>query len=116
MTAAPGLRLSFNVSPLSMSDAAWSSALLASLASNPAVARRLTVEITESTAIENTDQACAFIGPLKQLGCRVALDDFGAGCTSFRHMRKLGIDIVKSMGRSSETSRHRGTIRLLFEP
>ena len=35
---------------------------------------------------------------VKDRGCRVAMDDFGAGYTSFRNLRKLGVDIVKIDG------------------
>ena len=35
---------------------------------------------------------------MKDLGCRIAIDDFGAGYTSFRNLRKLGVDIVKIDG------------------
>ena len=39
-----------------------------------------------------------FVRTLGQLGCRVALDDFGAGFTSFRHLRTLNVDMVKIDG------------------
>jgi EAL domain-containing protein (putative c-di-GMP-specific phosphodiesterase class I) len=39
-----------------------------------------------------------FVSALKELGCRVALDDFGAGYTSFRSLRTLGVDMVKIDG------------------
>ena len=35
---------------------------------------------------------------MKDLGCRIAIDDFGAGYTSFRNLRKLGVDILKIDG------------------
>ena len=35
---------------------------------------------------------------MKDLGCRIAIDDFGAGYTSFRNLRQLGVDIVKIDG------------------
>ena len=62
------------------------------------IARRLTIEITESAAIQDLDEAQDFVARLKDLGCRIAIDDFGAGYTSFRNIRKLHADLVKIDG------------------
>ena len=48
----------------------------------------------------DVDDARGFVTPVKDLGCRIAIDDFGAGHTSFRNLRKLGVDIVKIDGAS----------------
>ena len=61
-------------------------------------AERLIIEITETVAIQDLDDACGFVTRIKDLGCRIAIDDFGAGHTSFRNLRKLGVDIVKIDG------------------
>ena len=98
MTAVPNLRLSLNVSPSSTIDVAWWQALMASLASDTSLAQRLIVEITESAAIQDIDETRGFVMRLKDLGCRIAIDDFGAGYTSFRTIRKLGVDILKIDG------------------
>ena len=114
MATVPGLRLSLNVSPSSTNDGAWWSALAASLASQPDIAPRLTVEITESAAIRDIEEARGFLGRLKDMGCRIAIDDFGAGYTSFRNIRRLGVDIVKIDGsfvKSLGTSRRRPGFR-----
>jgi diguanylate cyclase (GGDEF)-like protein len=94
----PDLRLSVNVSPASTIDGAYWDALAALLAGKPGLAPRITVEITETAAIQHLDDTCAFVARVKDLGCRVAIDDFGAGCTSFRNMRRLGVDLVKIDG------------------
>jgi EAL domain-containing protein (putative c-di-GMP-specific phosphodiesterase class I) len=49
-------------------------------------------------AFQNVDDAAGFVTRAKDLGCRVAIDDFGAGNTSFRNLRRLGVDIVKIDG------------------
>ncbi len=68
------------------------------LKAHPGAAERLIVEITETTAIQNIDDARGFVARVKDLGCHIAIDDFGAGYTSFRNLRKLGVDIVKIDG------------------
>jgi EAL domain-containing protein (putative c-di-GMP-specific phosphodiesterase class I) len=68
------------------------------LRAHPGVAERLTVEITETAAIQDIDETRAFVTRVKDLGCRIAIDDFGAGYTSFRNLRKLGVDLVKIDG------------------
>jgi diguanylate cyclase (GGDEF)-like protein len=98
MAASPGLQTSFNVSPASTTDPDWWSGLGSLLRNHAGVAQRLIVEITESAAIQDIDETRGFIARVKDLGCRIAIDDFGAGYTSFRNLRKLGVDIVKIDG------------------
>jgi len=68
------------------------------LRSHQGAAERITVEITESAAIHDIDETRGFVARVKDLGCRIAIDDFGAGYTSFRNLRKLGVDVVKIDG------------------
>jgi len=98
MIAAPTLQASLNVSASSTIDPDWWSGLCALLRSHAGVAARLIVEITESAAIQDIDETRGFVARVKDLGCRIAIDDFGAGYTSFRNLRKLGVDIVKIDG------------------
>jgi diguanylate cyclase (GGDEF)-like protein len=95
---APSLKASLNLSAASTVDPDWWASLGAALRSNPGMAERLTVEITETTAIQDIDDTKGFVARVKDLGCRIAIDDFGAGYTSFRNLRKLGVDIVKIDG------------------
>ena len=68
------------------------------LRANPGIGERLIVEITETVAIQDIDDVRGFVTRLKNFGSRIAIDDFGAGYTSFRNLRKLGVDIVKIDG------------------
>ncbi len=98
LAAAPGLTASVNVSPASTVDPDWWAGLGAMLRANSSAAERLIIEITETAAIQDVDDARGFVTRVKDLGCRIAIDDFGAGHTSFRNLRKLGVDIVKIDG------------------
>ena len=98
LVAAPTLHASVNVSPGSTTDPDWWAGLESLLRANAGVAERLIVEITESAAIHDLDETRGFVARVKDSGCRIAIDDFGAGYTSFRNLRKLGVDIVKIDG------------------
>ncbi len=98
LAAAPDIQASVNVSPNSAIDPHWWQGLGALLRANSDAAGRLIVEITETAAIHDLDDARGFVTRVKDLGCRIAIDDFGAGYTSFRNLRKLGVDIVKIDG------------------
>ena len=50
------------------------------------------------TVIHDIDDTRGFVSRVKDLGCRIAIDDFGSGYTSFRNLRKLGVDILKIDG------------------
>lgn len=98
LAAAPALRASVNVSPASAVDPDWWTGLAALLRAHSGVGERLVIEITETAAIQDIDNARGFVSRVKDLGCRIAIDDFGAGHTSFRNLRKLGVDIIKIDG------------------
>jgi EAL domain-containing protein (putative c-di-GMP-specific phosphodiesterase class I) len=94
----PSLTLSVNVSSLTASDHEWVVALHRLTGGRREITRRLIVEITETAAIHDLDQTIAFVDTLKELGCSVAIDDFGAGYTSFKNLKLLNVDMVKIDG------------------
>jgi len=98
LAACPKLNASLNVSAASTIDPDWWTTLAAALRAQSGLAGRLTVEITESAAIQDLDETRGFVARVKDAGCRIAIDDFGAGYTSFRNLRKLGVDVIKIDG------------------
>ena len=98
LAEAPDVRLSLNISPETTMDPDWWAAIESLMRAHPGVAERLIVEITETEAIQDIDDVRGFVTRLKNFGSRIAIDDFGAGYTSFRNLRKLGVDIVKIDG------------------
>jgi diguanylate cyclase (GGDEF)-like protein len=98
LRATPGIKLALNVSAATATDPQWLASLEAFTGKDRALTERLTIEITETAAISDLAETVKFVSALKALGCRVALDDFGAGYTSFRSLRMLGVDIVKIDG------------------
>jgi diguanylate cyclase (GGDEF)-like protein len=98
LAASPDVQLSLNISPDTTMDPDWWSSIESLMRAHPGVAERLIVEITETVAIQDIDDLRGFVTRLKDFGSRIAIDDFGAGYTSFRNLRKLGVDIVKIDG------------------
>jgi diguanylate cyclase (GGDEF)-like protein len=94
----PEISLSINVSGMTAVDPVWLRQLQEHLETRPDVATRLILEITETVAIDDIADSSHFVRSVNQFGCRVALDDFGSGYTSFRHLRALNVDLVKIDG------------------
>ena len=90
--------LSLNISGLTATDQSWLRALIAAVKSSPSIAERLIVEITETAALHDIEESARFVNVVRDVGCRVAIDDFGAGFTSFRHLKALTVDLVKIDG------------------
>lgn len=94
----PDAHLSINVSRDTVHDPDWISTLATGLAAIEGGSSRLIVEITESLAVTDLKETGRFIETLRSLGCRVAIDDFGAGFTSFSSLKDLPVDMIKIDG------------------
>ena len=90
--------LAFNVSNLTTDDEAWLERLKQLIGDDPDVARRMTVEITETAIHRDLSKTAYFVATIQAMGAQVALDDFGSGYTSFRQLKSLSIDVVKIDG------------------
>lgn len=96
--AAPPLRLSINLSGQSVTDHTVLKHILDLLTQSHIDASHICFEITETAAIANMSYAINFISTLKQRGCKVALDDFGSGLSSFAYLKNMPIDNLKIDG------------------
>jgi len=98
LTKYPSIRLSINMSARSIGYSRWMRTLKRGLGKDPTVAERLILEITESSAMLVPEIVVNFMNELQQKGISFALDDFGAGFTSFRYLRDFFFDILKIDG------------------
>jgi diguanylate cyclase (GGDEF)-like protein/PAS domain S-box-containing protein len=92
------LQLEVNLSAKSLGDPQFPQWVEEQLAAAAIDASCLIFEITETAAIANMDEAKNFANRLTRLGCRFALDDFGAGFGSFHYVKYLPIDYLKIDG------------------
>jgi diguanylate cyclase (GGDEF)-like protein len=94
----PSAVLSINVSPISLTDPVWLDAFRLLMRTHSGLSERLIVEVTETATISHAKESLRVIHAIKDCGCKVAIDDFGAGHTSLRHLREFPIDILKLDG------------------
>lgn len=87
-----------NVSAQSIAEPTFLAFVSDLLERNRMLATRLCFEITETAVISNLAQARGFIEAVKARGCRIALDDFGSGLSSFAYLRQLPADLLKIDG------------------
>jgi diguanylate cyclase (GGDEF)-like protein len=90
--------VSMNLSGASLSDEVFVREAFEMLSKAPAARDRLCLEVTESVALRDTGSTRTFLENARRLGIRVALDDFGAGYTSFSYLRELPADALKIDG------------------
>lgn len=96
--AAPGRRLSVNVTARTLAEGditAYITRTLTDAGANPA---DLIFELSENDIIANLDQARETCAALRELGAAVALDDFGAGFSGFSYLKALTVDMLKIDG------------------
>ena len=87
-----------NLSGASLNDERFLAFVFDALSRSPESAARLCFEITESVALHDLENTRRFIEQVRSYGARVALDDFGAGYTSFVYLRELPADVLKIDG------------------
>ena len=87
-----------NLSGASLNDEKFLQDVYALLEHNLHVASQLCLEITESVALHDLDNTRRFVDKVRSYGAKVALDDFGAGYTSFSYLKEFTADLLKIDG------------------
>lgn len=90
--------VNINLSGVSLNDNKFIDAFYALLERYESLTSRLCVEITEGVALRDLDRTRTFMERLQAMGVRIALDDFGAGYTSFSYLKNLQADAIKIDG------------------
>jgi diguanylate cyclase (GGDEF)-like protein len=89
------ISLSINLSSVAFQDASLLPTIKEKLELTWIDARRITFEITETAAVDNFEKTRDMITQIRALGCKFALDDFGAGFCSFNYLKTFPVDYVK---------------------
>ena len=92
------VRYFVNLSGVSLSNQEWTSRFIALLVDSGVEPTQLVFEITETAALSEIDVTLKFIRRLKEIGCRIALDDFGSGFSSFYYLKQFDVDYLKIDG------------------
>lgn len=90
--------LSINISGLSLNSDAFIEHLFRLLERYKHLSQYVLIEMTEGVALQNLERTQEIIRRIKEHGVRIALDDFGAGYTSFAYLRSLKADMIKIDG------------------
>lgn len=94
-SAPPGIRCSMNISARQLNDAAFASAVHDRLGAHPALAGRITFEITESATMLNVQSSIFALSSYRRAGIHIAIDDFGTGLSSLSYLKRLPADVIK---------------------
>ncbi len=89
------IAVAVNLSAAQVRDGTLAHGTSAALAAAGLCPRRLSLEITESILFDGNETIIAGLHALRAIGVRIALDDFGAGHSSFRHLRRFPFDRIK---------------------
>ncbi|MBL4762478.1 MAG: EAL domain-containing protein [Gammaproteobacteria bacterium] len=93
-----GAHVAINLSGQSLSDRSFLKYAESVIKRSDLKPKQICLEITETSAIGNLNNATNFINTMRKLGCEVALDDFGSGLSSFAYLKSLPVDYLKIDG------------------
>ena len=89
------VRVSFNLSARDLRSDISISNIIKAVQASRLDPHRIEFEITETAMLTDFEQACQALARLKAMGCRIAVDDFGAGYSSFSYIHRLPVDKIK---------------------
>lgn len=92
LEANPHLRLGCNISPFTLADGQAWARIIHALSQRSLLARRLTLEITETAPLDQVPDAALKLRNAQSYGCRLAIDDFGAGFATGNRFQALDVD------------------------
>jgi diguanylate cyclase (GGDEF)-like protein len=98
--------VSINLSGGSLNDEAFTEELFALFEQHPMALSLICIEITESVALTDIENVQRFIDRVRTLGAKVAIDDFGAGYSSFGYLKSLSVDALKLDGSLVKDATH----------
>jgi EAL domain-containing protein (putative c-di-GMP-specific phosphodiesterase class I) len=90
--------IALNISGRSLSEPGLPQFIIQQLKQQAVQPARLVVELTETSAVSDLHDAQRLIDALRRAGCKVCLDDFGSGFSSFTYLKHLDVDMVKIDG------------------
>ena len=108
LTRTEGLKLAVNVSGRTIASSAFVEHACRLIARNPTARGRLMFELTESAALDDLGLADRHLQALREQGCEICLDDFGAGAASLAYLQQLRLDVLKIDGRYIRDLQHGG--------
>lgn len=91
----PNYKVNVNLSVIQLLQADIVEIIAKTLKETKLYPRNLTLEVTESLAINDMERMKEILGRIKKLGVRIALDDFGTGYSSLNHIREIPFDVIK---------------------
>ena len=91
----PEAGIAVNVSPRQLEESGFAGLVTSALEAAGIAPERLTLEITEQTAVDDLGRTASRLAPLRDLGIHVAVDDFGTGFSSMRYLTRLPVDALK---------------------
>ncbi len=110
---------SLNLSMSDMEDEALVKLFSQTFSKQPALARRITIEILETEDVQDNRKVERFLQHMRDLGCTLAIDDFGSGYSNLSQLLKLGVDQLKidaSLIRNLDSSpQSLATVRAILE-